>query len=144
MQWYLRNKRRLRVEIELMERNGVNFSLYMDEDENLLWRGPISVLGRYHEDVRLVYPKRFPYEEIEVYVLGPRLPQITHHVFSDGRICYISPGEWTPEWTAYAVYLTTIRFLHDFYRGKMGDLPSSVSGSRGGGLLDFLREVFSL
>jgi ubiquitin-protein ligase len=120
MQWYVYDKRRLKVEVALMERNGVNFELCMDEDGNLLWRGSICVLGHFHGDVRLVYPENFPYEPMKVYIFKPRLPRIASHVFVDGSICYLELGQWSPEWTAFAVYLTTIRFLHDFYSGKMG------------------------
>jgi len=145
LQWYLRNRERLRIEIELMERNGVNYRLYQDEDDNLLWRGPLSVLGHYHEDVRLVYPENFPYDSIKVYVLSPKPPQITHHVLSNGEICYMRPEEWSPEWTAYAVYLKTIEFLYALYTGEMYDPPSipSTSPSPRRGLLDMIREVFS-
>lgn len=111
-------KRRLKIEIALMEKHGVNFELCQDEFENLLWRGQLNVLGHYHEDVRLVYTQNFPYEPMRVYILHPRLPR-RHHIYEDGSICYIAPNEWSPEWTAYAVYLTTIRFLHDFYTGEM-------------------------
>jgi hypothetical protein len=130
LQWYLTNKARLKLEVELMESNGVNFQLYTDEHGNLLWRGPLLVCNHYHSDVRLVYPENFPYQKMDVYVLGPKLPLVTHHVSSEGKICYMRGEEWSPEWTAYAVYLTTIRFLNDFYNGKMYEtwylrLPSS-------------------
>lgn len=121
MQWYEQTifKKRLKVEILLMERNGVNFKLYQDDLGRLLWRGQLCVLGYYHGDVRLVYPESFPYKPIKVYIFDPKLPKISHHIHEDGSICYIKPDEWSPEWTAYAVYLTTIRFLHDFYSGKI-------------------------
>jgi len=119
MQWYLRKKKRLMLEIELMESKGVNFQLCQNDYGDLLWRGSLCVLGNYHNDVRLVYLEDFPYEPMDVYVLEPSLPTSYHHVFSDGRICYIKPEEWNPSWTAYDVYLTTIRFLHDFYLGEM-------------------------
>lgn len=121
MQWYLKDKQRLEIEIKLMENNGVNFQRFVDEDGNLLWKGCLIVLGHYHEDVRLVYTENFPYEPMRVYILKPQLPRIIHHICEDGRICYIEPDEWSADWTAYAVYLTTIRFLYDFYSGKMGD-----------------------
>jgi ubiquitin-protein ligase len=119
LQWYLTNEERLKLEIELMQKSGVNFQLFSDEYENLLWRGPLFVCNHYHSDVRLVYPENFPYERINVYVLDPKLPPLTHHVLEDGRICYMKDEEWSPNWTAYAVYLTTIRFLNDFYKGVM-------------------------
>jgi len=124
VQWYLVNKKRLKAEIKLMEDNGVNFDLYTDDRENLFWRGALRVSGHYHGDVRLVYNQNHPYVQMDDYVLDPQLPQTTHHIFSDGRICYIGPAEWSPEWTAFAVYLTTIRFLEDFYAGRMcGHIP---------------------
>jgi len=119
LQWYLKDKRRLAVEIELMENNGVNFQLYQDDYDNLIWHGPLSVLGRYHNDVRLVYTENFPFEPMKVYVFEPQLPKVNVHIHEDGSICYIEPKEWNANWTAYAVYLTTIRFLNDFYSGRM-------------------------
>jgi ubiquitin-protein ligase len=127
LQWYLTDKDRLKLEVELMQRSGANFQLCSDEYENLLWRGPLLVYNRYHSDVRLVYPENFPHEKIEVYVLDPKLPTVTHHVYEDGRICYMKDEEWSPDWTAYAVYLTTIRFLNDFYNGKMHEARYNVS-----------------
>jgi len=129
MQWYIRDKDRLRAEIMLMEDAGVNFDLYEDEEGNLLWRGSVSIMGHYHGDVRLVYDKNHPYEPITVYVLEPKLPPVNPHIHPDGSICYIKPEEWSPEWTALAVYLTTIRFLRDFYSGKMENGPPSIMNS---------------
>jgi ubiquitin-protein ligase len=119
----LTNKDRLKLEVELMQRSGANFQLCSDEHENLLWCGPLLVCNNYHSDVRLAYPENFPHEKIGVYVLSPKLPPVTHHVHEDGQICYMKDEEWSPDWTAYAVYLTTIRFLNDFYSGKMRELP---------------------
>jgi len=31
--------------------------------------------------------------------------------------------EWSPDWTAFAMYLKTIEFLHAFYSGKMENSP---------------------
>jgi ubiquitin-protein ligase len=121
MQWYLTKKKRLILEIELMESKGVNFQLCRNDRGDLLWRGPLCVSSFYHDDVRLVYPEHFPYKPMDVYVLKPSLPLSNLHVYHDGRICYLRPEEWSPNWTAYEVYLTTIRFLHDFYSGEMDD-----------------------
>jgi len=120
MQWYLTDKRRLRAETRLMDENGVNFELYSADDGNLLWRGPLCVSGRYHSDVRLVYDELHPYKQMTVYILDPTLPKTNLHVHEDGSICYIK-DEWSPDWTALAVYLTTIRFLGDYYSGAMED-----------------------
>lgn len=126
MQWYLYNKERLKVEIELMERNGVNFQLYQDKSGNLFWRGSLHVLGHYHDDVRLVYPEDFPFKQIVIYVLEPKLPIVNIHIHADGSICVMKSDEWSPDWTAYAMYLKTIEFLHAFYSGKMDNsLPTT-------------------
>ena len=128
MQWYLTNKSRLELEVEIMKGNGVNFQLCSDERGNLLWRGPLLVCGHYHSDVRLVYPENFPYQKIEVYVLNPKIPPVIYHVHEDGRICYMKEdSEWSANWTAYTVYLTTIRFLYDFYNGKMYEAQYPIS-----------------
>jgi hypothetical protein len=127
MQWYLTDKRRLKAEIRLMEQNGVNFELCVDGDENLLWRGSFYVSNQYHGDVRLVYDEIHPYKQMTVYILDPPLPHTNLHVHSDWTICYIRENEWSPEWTAFAVYLTTIRFLNDYYSGNMIDhIPYQV------------------
>lgn len=118
MQWYELNPKRLEVEIYLMQANGVNFELYEDENSNLLWRGPLHVLGHIHRDVRIVYPANFPYEPINLYILGPKLPP-SEHVWHDGKICYCKFEEWDTGWTAFAVYLTAIRFLYEYYSGKI-------------------------
>jgi len=141
MQWYLNDKMRLKVEIELMKKGGVNFDLCQDENENLLWRGALTVLGHYHGDVRLVYPENFPYQQMVVYVLKPRLPPVSEHIFGDGTICYMKPSEWSPEWTAYAVYLTTIRFLNAFYSGKLGFQPSLTVNSEPESLFERIKEA---
>jgi len=147
MQWYLKDEERLKLEIYLMEMKGVNFQLHQDEEGNLLWRGPLSVLGHYHDDVKLVYTENFPYEPIVVYVLKPKLPRITIHVHEDGRICYIKPQEWNAGWTAYAVYLRTVSFLHEFYSGKMCDYSPLITHRtfqprQRKGLLGRLMEIF--
>ena len=129
MQWYSLDRERLKVEVKLMERNGVNFQLCQDGLNNLLWRGPLYVLGHYHGDVRIVYPENFPNEQIRIYVLGPKLPRVNLHVHEDGSICTMKSEEWSPNWTAYAMYLKTIEFLNDFYSGKMNfSLPVLTYG----------------
>jgi len=90
-------------------------SLYEDDENGeLAWQGYL----RGHM-IRLVYSPNHPYEEMKVYVLQPKLPVVNLHIHSDGSICYMKNSEWHPEWTAYAVYLTTIRFLDEFYSGRM-------------------------
>lgn len=126
----------------MMKENGVNFTLCQDDGGNLLWRGPLSVLGHYHGDVRLVYSEDFPDEPMIVYVFEPRLPTVNVHIHYDGSICYILPEEWYSDWNAYWVYLSTIRFLHDFYSGKMGNYPSTYSPRSG--FLGWLSELFGL
>ena len=137
MQWYLRDRDRLEVEIMLMEDAGVNFELYEDDFGNLLWRGSLLVRDHYHGDVRLVYDRDHPYKPMTVYVLEPKLPRVNPHIHPDGSICYIKSDEWSPEWTALAVYLTTIRFLDDFYSGKMGSQAYGL-GSIIAGILSIL------
>ena len=146
MQWYLRDKRRLRAEIELMEQNGVNFELYTDDDENLLWKGPLYVSNHYHGDVRLVYSEIHPFKQMTVFIMDPSLPCINLHVHQNGTVCYIRDEEWSPEWTALAVYLTAIRFLSDYYSGDMGSslhysLPHHEYVPREPSLLDRLTEA---
>jgi len=151
MQWYLEDKERLELEIELMEDKGVNFQLFQDEEGNLLWRGSLSIMGHYHSDVRLVYPENFPYEPIKVYILNPMLPTSNLHIHEDGSICYMREEEWSPDWTAYAVYLKTIEFLYEFYSGKMDySLPLPMTDEtysprterREKSILERLMEVF--
>jgi hypothetical protein len=130
LQWYLFNKERLKVEIELMERNGVNFQLCQDGYGNLLWRGQLFVQNHLHKDVRLVYPENFPYTQIKIYILDPKLPKTSIHVHEDGSICVMKPEEWSPDWTAYAMYLKAIEFLNAFYRGELDSPPQFSTYSR--------------
>lgn len=143
MQWYLIYPERLEAEISLMRDNGVNFTLWQDCCGNLLWRGSLSILGHYHGDVRLVYPEYYPEMPIVVYVLEPKLPMDNVHIHEDGSICYIKPDEWYPDWNAYWVYLTTIRFLREYYSGKMSRHSFSYTPTQKG-LLDQLMEALGL
>jgi len=146
-QWYLLDKDRLRIELRLMERNGVNFQLCRDEYGNLLWRGPLCIRGHYHGHVRIVYPENFPFEQIRIYVFEPMLPRVNLHIHEDGSICTMKPEEWSPNWTGLAMYLKTIEFLDSFYSGKMRNevvlTPADVGTYRSRGLLSVLREVFT-
>lgn len=122
MPWYqtLRGTKRLNLETRQMKRYAPSFFLYKeDETGDLLWRGRISVRHHQHRDVRLVYDRDHPYEEMKVFVLNEKLPCDNWHIHSDGSICYIKSNEWHPEWTALTVYLTVLRFLDDFYSGGM-------------------------
>jgi hypothetical protein len=101
-----------------MNRYASSFSLFQDDTTgNLLWRGSVSVRGHQHEDVRLVYSEDHPCEDIKVFIFKEKLPCVNYHIHSDGSICYTD--RWDPQWTALAVYLTVIRFLDEFYSGRM-------------------------
>lgn len=121
MAWYLTDKKRLKAEIRLMEENGVNFQLCTNDEGHLLWHGALTVSGHYHGDVRVVYADMFPSVPMEVYIFEPKLPLVNVHIHENGSICYIAPREWNANWTAFAVYLTTIRFLEEFYAGRMSN-----------------------
>jgi len=102
-----------------MNKHAPQFFLCQDDDTgNLVWRGSLSIRRHHHGDVRLVYDKSHPYLKMKAYILWPQLPCVNMHIHEDGEICY-QKNEWNPEWTAYAVYLTAIRFLNDFYSGRM-------------------------
>jgi ubiquitin-protein ligase len=101
-----------------MNQHAPSFSLCQEDSTgNLIWRGSISSHGHCHDDVRLVYSENYPYEQIVVYIFREQLPRVNYHIHSDGSICYTD--RWSPEWTALAVYLTVIRFLDEFYSGRM-------------------------
>jgi ubiquitin-protein ligase len=120
MEWYQSQAgaRRLEIERKQMEKGAPQFSLYHDtETEELVWRGSVSVQGHSHE-IRLVYSENHPYEIMTVYVLKPSLQKHSVHVHDDSSICYMK-DEWSPEWTAFSVYLTVLRFLDDYYSGRM-------------------------
>ena len=143
MQWYELDPERLEIEIRLMEGEGVNFQLCRDENYNLLWRGPIRVRGHLHRDVRLVYPETFPYEPIELYILEPKLPPF-EHVAINGRVCYCRREEWNPDWTALAVYLTAIRFLDEYYSGKMFKRRKQLSAPNFGDQESLFRRILEV
>jgi len=104
-----------------MNRYVPSFSLFQDDQtDKVLWCGSLKVDWHHrHEDVRLVYDSNHPYEKITVFVFREQLPCVNNHIHADGSICYIGENEWNPEWTAYAVYVTTKRFLEDFWSGRM-------------------------
>jgi ubiquitin-protein ligase len=111
--------KRLELEIKQMQKGAPQFSLYRDtETGRLIWQGSVCVQGHSHE-VRLVYDENHPYRKMTVYVLKPKLVKNSVHVHSDGSICYMKEDEWSPEWTAFSVYLTLLRFLDDHYSGRM-------------------------
>jgi ubiquitin-protein ligase len=100
-----------------MKKGAPQFSLYLDDETGeLIWQGSVCVRGHSHE-ARLVYSRNHPYEKMAVYV-NPRLRN-SLHVHSDGSLCYMRNEEWSPEWTAFSVYLTILRFLDDYYSGRM-------------------------
>jgi len=152
MQWYLDNKGRLRIEVGKFERNGVNYHLCKDDLGNLLWNGTLSSHGHYHNNVSIVYPEHFPFEQIRIYILGPQLPMINNHIHGDGSICVMRPEEWNPNWTGYTMYLKAMEFLDDYYSGSMSSTyipPLPVSpilsnrNDRGqSGIIGFIKEVF--
>jgi len=95
--------------------NNTSFSLNQDDENGkLAWQGNL-----HGHTILLEYSDNHPYEKMQVYVSNPKLPCVNYHIHSDGTICYIKDQEWGPDWTAYAVYLTTMRFLDDFYGGRM-------------------------
>ena len=95
------------------------FRLFQIEEGELGWRGGLRNASYFHREVRLVYGPHHPYEQMKVFILEPRLPRSNHHIFPDGSVCYQSGGDWCPDWTVFSVYLTVIRFLDDFYSGRM-------------------------
>ena len=108
------------METALLQGHRPDFRLYEEDGTgNLAWCGSIWSNGHLHRDVRLVYSPAHPDLPMTVYVLNPRLPQVKIHIHDDGTICYIYSSDWSPDWTALAVLLTTQRFLDEFYRGLM-------------------------
>jgi hypothetical protein len=55
----------------------------------------------------------------------------------------MKPEEWSAKWTAFAVYLTTIRFLKVFHSGKMKEyVPITEPEPRRGMFESFWGAVF--
>lgn len=117
-------KKRFALEYRMLGEHGINFDPYLDEEGNYRLLGDMTVRGHCHT-VMLVFDKNHPYVPIKVYVENPRLPK-SRHVFDDGSICYTHSDEWSPSCTALDVILTTMRFLDDFYSGKMEDYAPPV------------------
>jgi ubiquitin-protein ligase len=116
--WYRTRAKRLELEIKQMQKGAPQFSLWHDTDTGrLMWRGSVCVRGHSHE-VRLVYSKNHPYEKMTVYV-KPKLTRSSLHIHSDGSLCYMGGSEWNAQWTAFSVLLVVIRFLDDYYSGRM-------------------------
>jgi ubiquitin-protein ligase len=123
MQWYRTREGAKRLELEAKqietENDSCKLTLYQDDEtDDLLWQGSVCVKGHSHE-VRLVYSENHPYEKMTVYVLKPGLRKHSVHIHDDGSICYMKDDEWSPEWSAFTVFLTLLRFLDDYYSGRM-------------------------
>ena len=115
--WYQKSKGKQRLKAEMVQilNNQAKLELFEDSSKKkLLWQG-----SGFGHKIKLVYPDRYPFEQINVHISNPKLPIVNNHIHADGTICYIKDNEWSPEFTAYAVFLTTIRFLDEFYSGVM-------------------------
>lgn len=73
--------------------------------------------------VRVVYPSGFPIVAIQVFPISPDLPPEhwghTWHRWLDGKICFMRPDQWDPDYTARDVtdkvtdwYYNYLAFLH--------------------------------
>lgn len=72
-------------------------------------KGKIRVLIRYRARrdnyvVEGVFPNRFPYSPMDVYILTPSIKKEPPHYFGSGRLCLHNSGDVSPETTAI-VYL---------------------------------------
>jgi len=114
--WYqtTQGQRRLQAETAQMRRNTSFLLNQDDENGKLAWKGHLG-----GHDILLEYSDEHPDKKMIAYVTNPQLPCVNLHIHPDGTICYMKDQEWSPDWTAYTVYLTAIRFLDDFHRGRM-------------------------
>lgn len=117
--WFSLNVNRLRKETLEMQRifNG-RFQLYEDTEKSgrswarFIWIG-FDPRGR-HEIVAR-YSKLHPFRQMEIKVI----PDIETKHKIGGGICYLEDHEWNPDWTAATAIATAIRFLSDYYNGRI-------------------------
>ena len=96
MSWYIRDPGRFELEKRLLRQFHPDVKLVKKKG-----------LLRIHKHVRgskatyvgeLIYPKRFPYSEIEPYLLSPKIRRSPHE-FSDGQLCLHHSEDVGPETT---------------------------------------------
>ncbi len=118
--WYL-DRDRLGDEIREVQRIlGPDFQLYMDDEkglsswESFFWMGHHP--GGPHV-IRASYSPLHPLEQMRISTIPDDLD--THHRLGDGSLCYLKPQEWSPDWTAATALGQAIRFLTDYYEGRV-------------------------
>ena len=121
-QWYRtpRGSLRLKREFREMKIHFPSFFLCEDSYGNLYWIGRLYV-NRIPHTLLLGYSQIHPSRPIKAVILYPKgVRTMTHHIYSNGEICYYSPKEpWNPNWTAYFVALRVKALLVGVYEGRI-------------------------
>ena len=123
MQWYERDKKRLKIEITAVKDRYPQFELIKLRDGRLAWRGWLrtrraaDTYGRRY-GVLVVYPSNYPVDAPRVYVEGISGIESTPHMFSDGSLCLFYPNDprqWNPQQSTAVVAISwTAAWLHAY------------------------------
>ena len=113
-EWYAKRSDRLEVEGRLLKRRYPQAALVK---KNAQMRVRINLRGkRDMYECELIYPSRFPYEEIDVFIRSPKLEESPHR-YSKTQVC-VNHGDWGPQTTAI-VYIDWLRKWIDRYENYL-------------------------
>ena len=115
MAWYERHPDRLALERRLLGQYCPQAKLVKQGGVLRIWlklRG-----GRAEYLCELIYPQRFPFEQIEVHVRSPSLDSCPH-LFNDGCLCLCEPEDVGSETTA-VVYIEWLKVWIERYEDNM-------------------------
>lgn len=124
---------RLRLEVELMQATFQDTFRLERKGQNLFWLGSVVInlkgLPEPEHALKIIYPRRYPNQPPEAYVLSPKVYSPKHQ-FEDGQLCLFNPRDgnqygWNPA-TSTAVTVTgwAIEWLYAYYTWRAtGDWP---------------------
>lgn len=118
---------RLRLEKEVMEEKFPQFRLKRINDGRLGWMGTITTNSQNAYDIMILYGEDYPYNAPECYVINPKIPESTPHMYSNNRLCLYYPNDpyqWTRKSTAIVIIGWAAGWLHAYeYWSETGYWP---------------------
>lgn len=100
--WHVADPKRYRAELDLMTRH-TQARATVGGDE-LVFEEWIETDFGLPFHFRITVPARFPHEPPRVVCLSPEVPrELRFHVYSDGRLCLFTAGEWRSDRTVLDV-----------------------------------------
>ncbi|MBT4482542.1 MAG: hypothetical protein HOC71_02570 [Candidatus Latescibacteria bacterium] len=101
--WYMKYPNRFKSEIWLMTEY-TNAKLISTHNGLLRWIEPIVNNFGQRFLIGVTYPIHFPTQLAWASILSPTIiPDLKYHLFPEGRICVISPEQYTPDITALVI-----------------------------------------